>query len=161
MVSNKELESFWRFISSSVGHIFECLEGLNEDDLNWRPLDNANSLYVLTTHTMGNIEENILGVLCEEKIIRQRDEEFKAKGNSIEPIQQRWHDIQERISSNLPNLSTVELNQQYEHPHRGRITGHDILIVVARHAAEHMGQAQLTRDLLFTNRGRTLPVREY
>jgi hypothetical protein len=33
------------------------------------------------------------------------------------------------------------------------VTGRAILIVVARHAAEHLGQAELTRDLLRAGRG--------
>ena len=39
------------------------------------------------------------------------------------------------------------------HPRRGTITGRDVLIVVARHAAEHWGEAQLTRSLLKARTG--------
>jgi hypothetical protein len=39
------------------------------------------------------------------------------------------------------------LGATYRHPRRGAISGREILIVVARHAAEHLGQAELTRDL--------------
>jgi hypothetical protein len=35
-----------------------------------------------------------------------------------------------------------------QHPRRGPLSGREILIVVARHAAEHLGQAELTRDLM-------------
>ncbi|MDP9352215.1 MAG: DUF664 domain-containing protein [Chloroflexota bacterium] len=40
------------------------------------------------------------------------------------------------------------LEEEIEHPRRGRITGREVLLVVARHCAEHLGQAELTRDLL-------------
>ncbi len=36
----------------------------------------------------------------------------------------------------------------HHHPRRGWSTGREILLIVARHAAEHLGQAELTRDLL-------------
>ncbi|MBN1310607.1 MAG: hypothetical protein JXB30_04240 [Anaerolineae bacterium] len=49
----------------------------------------------------------------------------------------------------------------HEHPRRGQMAGRAELIIVARHAAEHMGQAELTRDLLFSARGRELPRRRY
>ena len=160
-MSDKEIESFWRYISSSVDRILLCLDGLDEDDLNWRPLDNANSLYVLATHIMGNIEANILGVLCHEKINRQREDEFKARGSAAGPIQQRWHELQDAISLHLAQLSLDALDREYEHPRRGKITGRDLLIVIARHAAEHLGHAELTRDLLFKARGRELPKRDY
>jgi hypothetical protein len=161
MLLDKEIELFWHYIRHSVDRILACLEGLDEADLNWKPLDNANSLYVLATHTMGNAEANILGVLCHQKINRQRENEFKAHGSSIEPIRQRWNDVQERISSQLAKLSSVDLDKEYTHPRRSGITGRDMLIVVARHAAEHVGHAELTRDLLFTARGRRLPEREF
>ena len=72
-MSSTEIESFWRFIRSSVDRILSSgLEGLNEDDRNCRPLDNANSLYVLDSHTMANLEENMLVVLRGQKAFRDR-----------------------------------------------------------------------------------------
>ncbi|MCB0140064.1 MAG: DUF664 domain-containing protein, partial [Caldilineaceae bacterium] len=39
----------------------------------------------------------------------------------------------------------------FTHPRRGQMSGRAILMVVMRHAAEHMGHAELTRDLLYAN----------
>jgi uncharacterized damage-inducible protein DinB len=158
---DKEIESLWRYIRRSVDRILSCLEGLEAGDLNWRPLENANSLYILATHMIANVEANILGVLCLQKINRHREEEFKAHGSSIKPIEQRWFEVQKRISSQLAKLSSNDLDKEYTHPRRGKITGRDLLITMARHAAEHVGHAELTRDLLFTTRGRALPEREF
>jgi uncharacterized damage-inducible protein DinB len=157
MSIDKEIESFWRFIKSSIDRILLCTNELSEAELNWRPLDNANSLYVLAIHTIGNTEENILGVLCGQKITRRREDEFKARGKSVGPLHKRWQEVQERISSYLGQLSPDALEKEYEHPRRGKLTGRDVLIVVARHAAEHMGQAELTRDLLHSKRVKALP----
>ncbi len=44
-------------------------------------------------------------------------------------------------------LSALDLEREVTHPRRGALTGRDVLIVVARHAVEHLGQAELTRDL--------------
>jgi hypothetical protein len=161
MVSSQEIESLWQYIRRSIERILLCLEGLNEEDLNWRPLDNANSLYVLATHMMGNIEANILGVLCHQKVNRHREEEFKAWGDSAGPIIKRWRELQDTISVHLAELPLNALDREYEHPRRGKITGRDLLITITRHAAEHVGHAELTRDLLFTARGRELPKREF
>ena len=161
MLPDKEIDSFWRPIASSLNHLVSCLDGLNEEDLNWRPLDNANSLCVLPNHMMSNMEETILGVLCGQSMkARQREDDFKVIGSSIEPTKQKWHELQERIASSLAQLPPGALNKEYTHPRRGKITGRDILIVVAKHAAEHVGQAELTLDLLFTARGRPLPQRD-
>jgi hypothetical protein len=161
MLTDKKIESLWGFIKSSVDRIISCLDGLNEADLNWRPLENASSLYVLAIHTIGNVELNILGVLCRQNIVRHRDEEFEARGSSVETVLQRWREVQERISSQLARLSSIDLDKEYEHPRRSKITGRDLLITIARHAAEHVGHAELTRDLLYTARGRALPEREF
>ena len=154
MSTPSEVETFWRFIVSSVEQLLGCLDGLSAEELNWRPLENANSLYVLATHTMGNMEENILGILCGYPGQRQREAEFAAGGDSPHLLRQKWDDLQARIKLALDQLSAAELDQLHKHPRRGQITGRAILIVVARHAAEHMGQADLTRDLILSARGR-------
>ena len=161
MSQKQEIETFWGFISRSIDRILACLDGLPEDDLNWRPLDNANSLYVLATHILGTTEENLLGVLCGQPTHRQREAEFAAQGPSVEPINARWLALQKVIRQSLEQLPPGELEREREHPRRGQLTGLEVLIVVARHAAEHMGHAELTRDLLFAERGRTLPARTY
>jgi uncharacterized damage-inducible protein DinB len=161
MPGEQEIELFWRYIKGSVDNIIKSLEGLDEADMNWKPLDNANSLYVLAVHTIANVEENILGGLCGLKVDRRREEEFQAKGNSFETIQKRWQEVQKNISSHLGQISPGDLEKEYEHPRRGKVTGRDLLIVAARHAAEHMGHAELTRDLLFKARGRAIPYRKY
>jgi hypothetical protein len=161
MFANREVEMFWGYIVGSVDRIIAFLDGLVEDDLNWHPLENANSLYVLPTHTMGNVEKNLLDVLCGQPIARQREAEFAAQGSSVEPTRRRWQELQERLAAGLAHVPSAELDRGREHPRRGRITGRELLIVVARHAAEHVGQAELTRDLLFVARGNTPPSREY
>ena len=110
---------------------------------------------------MANVESNILCVLCGLEILRNRDDEFKARGSSIEPLQKQLHEVQETISKNLSKLPPGALEQEYVHRRLGRITGRDHFIVIARHIAEHVGHSELTRDLLFTMLGRELPAREF
>jgi hypothetical protein len=63
MSHKQEIDLFWSYISRSIERILACLKGLPEDDLNWHPLENANSLDTLATQILGTTEENILGVL--------------------------------------------------------------------------------------------------
>jgi uncharacterized damage-inducible protein DinB len=150
-LQNRELESYWRFISSSLDRLIACLEGLAEAELNWRPLSNANSLYALAVHTMANAEENILATLCGQSVHRQRESEFSARGSSSEPVRAQWMALRERLAESLASLPSDELDREREHPRRGPLTGREVLLVVARHAAEHLGQAELTRDWLRAN----------
>jgi len=46
MKLDTEVEAVWPYISGSIYKLIACLEGLDRDDLNWSPLQGANSLYV-------------------------------------------------------------------------------------------------------------------
>jgi DinB family protein len=139
---------YWRYITSSIDRLLTCLDGLTEAELNWRPLAEANSLAVLAVHTLANAEQSILGVLCGQPVQRRRELEFLAKAVSPEPIQTQWRELRERLANSLAQVSPAELEKERDHPRHGRVTGREALLIVARHAAEHLAHAELTRDLL-------------
>ena len=144
----REIDLYWHKITETVDELVACLEGLDGESLDWKPLDDANSLYVLATHTMGNVRHNLLNVLCGLPITRDRDAEFVVRGGSATEIEARWNELKARISSAIEDLPPTEMDRERDDPNRGIITGRELLLFVARHAAEHYGQAQLTRDLL-------------
>lgn len=149
MVIHSEPLVFWRYIASSLDRLVACLDGFDAASLNWRPAaTDANSLYALTIHTLGNAEENILEMLCGIPVGRDRAGEFAAHGDSSIGVAARWGDLRARLETALAQLPDDALDRVYQHPRRGTLTGREVLIVVARHAAEHLGQAELTRDLL-------------
>src|SRR5258706_15758768 len=146
---NAEPVPFWRYIAGSADRLVELLHGLSEAELNWRPpAPETNSLFVLATHTIANTEENILATLCGEPLRRERAAEFQAHGTTSEPLRERWALLRRRIEAALAELPPGTLDAMRQHPRRGSLTAREILIVVARHAAEHLGQAELTRDLM-------------
>ena len=148
MQDPREVDLYWHKITETVDELVACLEGLDGDSLNWSPLDDANSLYVLATHTMGNVRHNLLNVLCGLPLTRDRDAEFVARGASAAEIEGRWNDLKARVSEAIEKLPPNDLDRERDDPQRGIITGRELLLFVARHAAEHYGQAQLTRDLV-------------
>lgn len=144
-----ELDSFGGFICRSIDRIVEDLDGLGEAGAHWRPpAPDANSLVGLALHTMSNAEENLLATLCRlGPVERSRAAEFENESATVETVRARWAELRPRIEAALRDLDPAELDREREHPRRGPLTGRDVLIVVARHAAEHQGQADLTRDL--------------
>ncbi len=148
MSNSTEIDLYWREIRNTVDGLVGCLEGLDSDSLDWSPLGDANSLYVLATHTMGNVRYNVLNVLCGLPVTRDRDSEFVVVGGSSEGVGASWNNLKDEISNAVDNLPMAELDRLKDHPHRGVITGREVLVSVACHAAEHFGQAQLTRDLV-------------
>ncbi len=158
--ASREVASFWRFISSSLARLVTLLDGLDADELNWRPpAPEANSLYALATHTLGNVEENVLETLGGESVHRDREAEFRASSSSAASVQQRWQALRPEVERALAAFTLADLDRPYEHPRRGMLTGREVLIVVARHAAEHLGQAELTHDLLRAHQAKSTPNR--
>ena len=144
-----ELDSFRRFIFNTVDQLVGALEGLSERELNWRPAaPSTNSLCAIAVHVMGNAEENILGTVCGRTVTRRRQLEFEATAVSAAPVRERWRALRTQIEAALAALPAGELDRERLHPRRGPLTGRDVLIVVARHAAEHWGEAQLTLSLM-------------
>ena len=152
MGTTSESLLFWRYIASSLDRLVAVLDGLDTAELAWRPpAAEANSLYALVVHTLGNAEENLLETLGGQPIGRDRAGEFAA-GGDLATVTAKWDALRPRLAAMLAALPDGALDATYQHPRRGSISGRDILIVVARHAAEHLGQAELTRDLLRTAR---------
>ena len=140
---------FGRYLCESIERLLGCLDGLAPDQLDWQPpAPEANSLYVLAVHTMANAEEVVVFVLGGQPNQRNREAEFLAQATSGAALDERWHFLHAQITGTLAGLPNSALNAPVDHPRRGRISGREVLILACRHAAEHAGQAELTRDLL-------------
>jgi hypothetical protein len=145
--ADPEVATFWRFIASSLDRLVQLALALDEAGLAWHPpAPETNSIHALAIHTLGNAEENILQTLCGTPVGRERDAEF-AQAGAATAVRVRWDALRPRLAAVLAAVAPGELDRDWPHPRRGTISGRAVLIVVARHAAEHLGQAELTRDL--------------
>ncbi|MFN0071253.1 MAG: DinB family protein [Chloroflexota bacterium] len=148
MAPVREAEVFHRYIIGSITHLLDCLDGLTPEQINWKPpAPETNSLYALVVHTMANTEENVLGVVCGLPIDRNHDQEFSAAGPSVSSLRARFLELADEMRRELAKLESDAMDSERPHPRRGSITIREVLLVAARHAAEHYGQALLTRDL--------------
>ena len=143
-----ELEGFLLAYQRSLARLRACVDGLTAEQLNWRPpAGEANSIAVLAVHTMGNIRQNVIGVACGLPDDRDRDAEFVSRIDDPATLIQRSQDLYGEIEQALAEFLVEKLDEHLEHPHRGPTTRRQALLVAARHAAEHIGQMELTRDL--------------
>lgn len=150
--ASTEAATFWRYISSSLDRLVALGTALTHEGLHWQPsASNTNSIATLIVHTLGNAEENILEALCGIPVARDRDTEFTTHAISGDELAERWNELRPRLESALAQLGPDDLDRILTHPRRGAMTGREVLIVVARHAAEHLGQAELTRDLFLAS----------
>ncbi|CAN5526486.1 hypothetical protein BH09CHL1_BH09CHL1_31290 [soil metagenome] len=145
---SREVATFWRFLESSLDSFVQLASGIGDDGLQWKPpAEAANSIAVMLTHTLGNARENVLEILCGEAVNRDRDSEFVDRPVTAESLAEQWSELKARLVAKLSTVPAIELDRVRSHPRRGEIDGRSILIVATRHAAEHLGQAELTRDL--------------
>jgi hypothetical protein len=151
-VGHTEADAFKRYISGSLARIVGCLDGLSESEIDWRPAAaGANSLRDLAVHSIANAEENVIGVAGGAPISRTRADEFSS-GMAVDAIRARLAYLLSRIGSGLDAFSADDLEAARDHPRRGQLPCREVLLIAARHAAEHMGQAELTRDLVLATR---------
>jgi len=99
--------------------------------------------------------ERVLSAAAERHVVRTvgggevtgaRDEEFVAQGD-LAPIRARWDAVRRKIVETIDDMPPGRLDDAVPKPSRIR-TIHGVLVHAIAHAAEHAGQAELTRDLI-------------
>jgi len=143
------LSAYAGAIDDAISGVVDCLEGLGQEQLNWRPeAPGANSLWVLAVHSIANAEQAVLAILGGAPDTRDREAEFAAHGSSPEAARTQWEVARQELRAAIAKLSPADLEREHTHPRRGVMTGHQLLLLVIGHASEHRGHAGLTRDLL-------------
>jgi hypothetical protein len=130
-----------------VGRVIGATEGLSASQLAWTPAaKEANSLLVLAAHTVGAAERHILVHIAGRKPGGTRDEEFAARAD-VAGVRARWEGVQRGIVEVLDDLPPGRLDEDIVGP-VSTSSVHAMLVHAIAHAAEHAGQAELTRDLI-------------
>jgi hypothetical protein len=150
MSNQTEAQLYRDWIVTTVERIFVALDGLSGDDLNWKPpAPETNSLYVLASHMLGNLQENVMFQLGGRPLDRDRDAEFAASGASAAELRGRWEQRRAGVTDVLTRLAPEALDRQYTRPRSGQVlSGRALLLMTAIHVGEHAGHAEMTRDLL-------------
>lgn len=130
-----------------IDRVIGATTGLSATQLAWTPAAKAaNSLLVLAAHTVGAAERHILVNIAGRKPSGTREEEFEAKAD-IAGVRARWETVKHGICEVLDNLPPGRLDDDLVGPVSTRSVQAMIVHAIA-HAAEHAGQAELTRDLI-------------
>jgi hypothetical protein len=150
-----EIAAYDSYIRARLERAVECLDGLSEAELNWRPpTADGNSVFALATHTLGNARAWVLGIACGREIGRDRPGEFAATGDSATGLRDDLARLSREITEALAALDPARLDYRLVPPPvlRGGSQTHEIsvrdaLMQVVEHASLHLGHLQLTRDL--------------
>jgi RimJ/RimL family protein N-acetyltransferase len=153
MLQHHDMTAAAGFLCRSLARIVASLDNLTAEEQRWRPpAAGANSLLAIAAHALANAEDNVLGLLGGEHIERRREIEFDDRDLTLELVHARWAGLQPQLMHVLHKLPASALAATVDHPRRGCLSRFEVLLVALRHAAEHQGQAELTRDLVLARR---------
>ncbi|HKY51986.1 MAG TPA: DinB family protein [Candidatus Limnocylindria bacterium] len=143
----RELAEMRDRLLREVDRVLAATDGLTAEQLAWTPnAKGANSVLVLAAHTVGAAERHILVRIAGRTPARTRDEEFADAGD-LPGIRSRWDKVRRGIVEVLDDLPPGRLDEDLVGP-VANSSVHAMIVHAIAHAAEHAGQAELTRDIL-------------
>ncbi len=148
-------QDFLFYVDDALDQMVGILTGLGDELANQRPrLAGANSPYAIVTHCLGVMEFWAGHVVGGRDIERNRAAEFTASG-SVDGLVERVRRAQEQIREDIAEL------EPYAKPRGPLRPGHGdhpqtksqggALMHVYEELAQHLGQMEITRDLLVDN----------
>lgn len=146
------LDDFVWFVDDCLDSMLAIVRDLGDDLANERlDVPGANSPYAILTHCLGVVDwwsgEMVAGVPVE----RDRDAEFTARG-PVAPMTEAVRRTRSRLADNLAHLDPTApvarppRDDFAELPY-GRTQG-AVLLHVFHELAQHLGQMEVTRDVL-------------
>jgi hypothetical protein len=150
-----ELETYARELGWILDQACAAVGGLTAAQLNWRPATGAaNSVYAIASHVAGSTRVYALGFGCGRHIVRDRAAEFAATGADPDTLVAAIRQLSREIAAALAELAPSELDRRFVPPQElwgtgqtREISRRDALVESIRHAALHLGELRLTRDL--------------
>lgn len=129
-----------RLVKDYPGQIDACLEVLTDEDVWWRPNEQANAVGNLVLHLSGSNRYYLEQVIGGRDTERDRDAEFAARGGySKAQLKALWDETRLITEGVLNGLEPSQMLQTTERT--GKLTTYaQILLHVTHHNAAHMGQ---------------------
>lgn len=140
--------AYERRLQQLVDEFDAALDGLPASALDWSPGPKINSLAVLAAHSIGATRYWIGDVAAGESSGRVRESEFQTTGVDAAELRQRLGTLMEYVRNVLSRLSLADLEQERfaSMQNQSYSVAHCLLHAMA-HFAEHVGHAQVTRQL--------------
>jgi uncharacterized damage-inducible protein DinB len=141
-----EASHFAFFFERTILDIIAQISDISDADLNRSlELPEGNTLFIITTHLLGSADYWVMGMAGGQSIQRDRRAEFQASGTRAELVERchRWLTTMQDVLDTLPDEQLDQLA-----PGEEPLTVRDGLLHALQHCSLHLGQIQLTRQLL-------------
>jgi len=122
------------------GQINACLDVLTNEEIWWRPHEQANAVANLVVHLGWSNRYYLEEAIAGRPVARNRDAEFAARGGlSKTALRETWDQAVRIVSSVLDTITPEQMMETTDRTGK-RTTFAQILLHVTHHNANHMGQ---------------------
>lgn len=129
-----------RLVDEYPRQVRACLQSLSDEDLWWRPNEQANAVGNLVLHLAGSNRFYLEHVIGGAPYARDRDAEFTARGSMPRSaVETLWADVERRVAGVLDTVTPERLTEQTDRSGRSSSFAR-ILLHVTHHNATHVGQ---------------------
>jgi len=140
------------FVDLALEQMVAIVRGLGDVDANRRPdLAGANSPYVILTHCLGVLEFWGGRMIAERTITRDRNAEFEARG-TVDALIERTDASRRQYERDVANIESLARPPNVLPPKELALpyarTKGAVLLHVMRELFQHLGQMELSRDVL-------------
>ena len=143
------IESVLDVLEDLHSDVKKQISGLTQDELDWSPGDDMNSLAVLTAHVAGSERYWISDVIMQEVSGRVREEEFATLGTTEDALSKQLDSVLEYIREAFDRFAPDQLSQVRTSSQGDReYTVAWAIAHVLRHTSLHVGHMQITRQRL-------------
>jgi uncharacterized damage-inducible protein DinB len=147
---------FLWFVDTALDVMAIIVGELGDELANRRPdLDGANSPYVILTHCLGVMEYWGGATVADRAITRDRQSEFTARGD-VEGLLRRTAEARQRLEADLSGLDAMAAPSNVQRDPHDVVpyteTKGSVLVHILEELFQHLGQMELTRDLLLAGR---------
>ena len=154
-VAVSKADYLW-FAELALGELIRIVDELGDDLANRRPpFAGANSPYVILTHCLGVMEYWAGATVAGRPIERDRDAEFIARGD-VATLCQRAEDARKRLRADLSGLDPWSIPGSVRPDPADRVpyseTKGAVLLHILEELFQHLGQMEITRDVLQAER---------
>mgnify|MGYP000944523282 CR=1 FL=1 len=141
-----ELETALSIMETLQNEILAEVEGLTAEELNWiPPVAQTNSVFAIATHAAASQKWWICENLAGQKIVRDREAEFKAQGQTAADLRAAFDETRQLTREILAGLRPENLTET--RLVKGKIyTVRWIVYHVIEHTALHLGHIQITKQ---------------
>ena len=143
----REIE--FRLIESGIHRVLICLDKLNDEQIQYRPNANSNSINNQILHLNGNVRQWLISIFHETIDMRKRDEEFdNTNQKSKKELKKILLDLENDIRSTFPIILEADLYEEKEVQCYTESL-FSIIVHVIEHFSYHLGQiTYITKMLL-------------